>query len=133
MLGRNSCSMTSEFLLKSFSSGNMNDNPSLDGFEPSAFGLTAERANRLCDIDEDVAKTFCKVYNKYHLVEQLKLLHVIVQKRHGLLETFLLQILNCCVKWMPKLYCQKYIEKKFFPIISSSMLLIYCNRIGLLV
>ena len=54
----------------------MNDNTSLDGFEPSTFRLTAERASRLRHRDEDVAKTFCKVYNNYDSVEQLKLLHL---------------------------------------------------------
>ena len=66
----------------------MSDNTSLDGFEPSTFRLTAERANRLRHRDEDVAKTFCKVYNNYHYVVRLKVLHLIMQKCHGLLVTF---------------------------------------------
>ena len=66
----------------------MDDNTSLDGFEPSTFRLTAERAIRLRHRDEHVAQTFCKVYNNYHYVEQLKLLHVIMQKFPGLLVTF---------------------------------------------
>ena len=52
----------------------MDDNTSLDEFEPSTFRLTAARANRLRHRDEDVAKTFCKVYINYDWVEQLKLL-----------------------------------------------------------
>ena len=47
----------------------MDDNTSLDGFEPSTFRLTAERANRLRHRDEDVVRTFCKVYNNYDYVE----------------------------------------------------------------
>ena len=43
----------------------MDDNTSLDGFEPSTFQLTAERADELRHRDEDVAKTFCNVYNNY--------------------------------------------------------------------
>ena len=54
----------------------MDDNTSLDGFEPSTFRLTAERANRLRHRDEDVARTFSKVYNNYDWLEQLKLFHL---------------------------------------------------------
>ena len=43
----------------------MNDNTSLDGFELSTFRLKAKRANRLLHRDEDIAQTFCKVYNNY--------------------------------------------------------------------
>ena len=68
----------------------MNDIKSLDGFQPSTFRLTAGRANRLRHREEDVARTFSEVWSGCRGLEQLKFLHVIVKRPHGLLVTFTL-------------------------------------------